>query len=172
MIRVTRRGGKIIIAAPNLCSPLMPLLDLLQMIAGKKGRPIWSETKRGAFQNMLRNFALYFKKRLSKQPQFLYREPDIENRIIGGDADSVYYANPIDLEKFFRLRGLRVIKRCVGFGVKGKVMASCFPRLSLYISMVVEKSRTPPDSENQAGLANLCKPSGPSETKLLTRHLF
>lgn len=139
MIRVTRSGGRIIIAGPNLCSPLMPFLDGLRMIAGKKGRPIWAETKGQAFQNALRNAALYFKKRFSTQPQFLYREPDIENRIIGGDADSVYYASPIDLEKFFRLRGLRVVKRCVGFGVKGKVMASCFPRVSLYISMVVHK---------------------------------
>ena len=139
MIRVTQKGGRIIIVGPNLCSPLMSFLDLLRRLAGKKGSPIWGETKRQALQNTLRNIALYFRKRFSAQPQFLYREPDITNRVIGGDADSVYYANPIDLEKFFRHHGLWVIKRCVGFGFKGKVIATCFPRFSPYISMVFQK---------------------------------
>lgn len=139
MIRVTRKGGRIIVSGPNLCSPLMPLLDLLQMIRGKPGRPVWAETKRQAFRNSLKNFALYFKKRFSSKPQFLYREPDLEDQIIGGDGDSAYYANPIDLEKYFQIHGLRIVKRCVGVGVKGQIMASCFPRFSLYISMVVQK---------------------------------
>jgi len=139
MMRVTRKGGRIVISGPNLCSPLMPLLDLLRLFRGRPGRPVWGETKRQAFRNGLRNFDLYFKKRLSSRPQFLYREPDLENQIIGGDGDSAYYANPIDLEKYFQLHRLHVVKRCVGVGAKGQIMASCFPRVSLYISMVVQK---------------------------------
>ena len=139
MIRVTRKGGKIIVSGPNLCSPLMPLLDLIRLIRGKSGRPVWGETKKQALENSLKNCALYFRKRLSSRPQFLYREPDLEHQIVGGDGDSAYYANPIDLEKCFQLHGLRVVKRCVGIGTKGQIMASYFPRISLYISMVVEK---------------------------------
>ena len=139
MIRVTRKGGRIIVCGPNLCSPLMPLIDLLQLIRGKPGRPIWGETKRQALATSVKNCGFYLKKRLSPCPQFLYREPDLENQIVGGDGDSAYYANPIDLEKCFRRFGLRIVKRCVGVGTKGKIMATCLPRFSLYISMVVER---------------------------------
>ena len=139
MIRVTRKGGRIIICGPNLCSPLMPLIDLMQLIRGKPGRPFWGETKRQALTNSWRNFFLYLKKRLSSAPQFLYREPDLEEQVYGGDGDSAYYANPIDLEKYFRRHGLRIVKRCVGVSAKGRIMATCFPRISLYISMVVQR---------------------------------
>lgn len=139
MIRMARRGGRIIISGPNLCSPLMPFLDLIRMIFGKPGRPIWAETKRQALLNTFKNATLYFQKRFSREPQFLYREPDLTDCAIGGDADSAYYAHPIDLEKFFRLRGLQIVKCCVGFGLKGRIMSTCFPHLSLYISMVVQK---------------------------------
>ena len=139
MIRVTRKGGRIIICGPNLCSPLMPLIDLMQLIRGKPGRPFWGETKRQALTNSWRNFFLYLKKRLSPAPQFLYREPDLEEQVYGGDGDSAYYANPIDLEKYFRRHGLRIVKRCVGVSAKGRIMATCFPRISLYISMVVQR---------------------------------
>jgi 2-polyprenyl-3-methyl-5-hydroxy-6-metoxy-1,4-benzoquinol methylase len=139
MIRVTRKGGRIVVAGPNLCSPIMPLLDFVQMVFGGNGRPIWAETKQQALQNALKNTNLYFTKRFGQLPQFLYREPDLEDQIIGGDADSTYIASPIDLEKFFRQHSLRIKKLCVGFGFKGKIMATFFPRTSLYISMVAEK---------------------------------
>ena len=139
MVRVTRKGGRIIVCGPNLCSPLMPLMDLARLIRGKPGRPVWGETKRQAFASSMKNFSLYLKKRLSPTPQFLYREPDLEDQVCGGDGDSAYYANPIDLEKSFRLRGLRIVKRCVGVSAKGKIMATCFPRISFYISMVVQR---------------------------------
>ena len=141
MIRVVKPGGRIIIAAPNLCSPLVPLFDFFRMLGTKKGCPIWAETKLQAIGKVWRNFWLCSKKRFSKKPDFLYREPDLEDRVIGGDADSVYYANPTDLEKFFRSNGLRIIKLSVGYGIKGKLMAKLFPRFGLYVSMVVEKSR-------------------------------
>ena len=139
MARVVKKGGKIIIAGPNLCSPILPLIDLLRMGMGGNGRPIWSETKRQAIKNIYINLTRSLKKRFASQPTFLYRKPDIEDQIIGGDADSVYYANPLDLERFFKNAGLKIIKLSVGFGFQGRLMAALFPRFSLYISMVVEK---------------------------------
>ena len=50
MIRVVHKGGRIVISGPNLCSPLIPLLDWLSLMAGKPGRPVWGETKRQALQ--------------------------------------------------------------------------------------------------------------------------
>ncbi|MFQ6044046.1 MAG: class I SAM-dependent methyltransferase [Candidatus Poribacteria bacterium] len=139
MARVVKKGGRIIIAGPNLCSPLLPLIDLLRMSIGGNGRPIWSETKRQAIKNIYINFIRSLRKRFVSQPTFLYRQPDIEQRIIGGDADSAYYANPLDLERFFKNAGLNIVKLAVGFGFKGRLMAALCPRFSLYISMVVEK---------------------------------
>ncbi len=140
MVRVVKKGGLVIIAGPNLLSPIMPLFDLFMMSFGKQGRQVFWETKRQAIRSFLANFVISFKKRFASQPHFLYRQPYLEDKVIGGDADSVYYANPLDLERFFKNAGLRIVKLCVGFGMKGKIAATLFPRCSPYISMVVKKS--------------------------------
>ena len=140
MIRVVSKGGRIVISGPNLCSPLIPLLDWLSLMSGKPGRPVWGETKRQALQQFTRNCRLYLTKRFStKPPNFIYREPDLQADAIGGDSDSAYYASPIDLAQFFRLNGFTIIKKAVGFGIKGRIIAGTFPYLSPYITMVVEK---------------------------------
>ena len=140
MMRVVRKGGRIVLSGPNLCSPLIPALDWLNLMAGKPGRPVWGETKRQALQQFTRNCRLYVKKRfLTKSPNFIYREPDLQVDAIGGDADSAYYASPIDLAQFFRSHGFTIIKKAVGFGLKGRIIAGAFPYLSPYITMVVQK---------------------------------
>ncbi len=140
MVRVVCKGGRIVLSGPNLCSPLIPFLDWLNLMSGKPGRPVWGETKRQALQQFMRNFRLYVKKRLlTKSPNFIYREPDLQVDAIGGDADSAYYASPLDLAQFFRSHGFTIIKKAVGFGIKGRIIAGAFPYLSPYITMVVEK---------------------------------
>ncbi len=139
MIRVTKDGGRIIVAGPNLCSPITSFLDFLSLLFGGNGRPIWAETKEQAFQGLIRNIEYYFTKRLSLEPSFIFRQPDLENQIIGGDADSVYLSSPIDLENFFKKAHLSIVKLSVGCGFKGRLVANLFPRLSPYISMVVDK---------------------------------
>ena len=139
MIRVTKDGGRIIVAGPNLCSPITSFLDLFSLLFGGNGRPIWAETKEQAFQGLIRNIEYYFTKRLSPEPNFIFRQPDLENQIIGGDADSVYLSSPIDLEHFFNKAHLSIIKLSVGCGFKGRLVANLLPRLSPYISMVVDK---------------------------------
>ena len=140
MMRVVCKGGRIVISGPNLCSPLIPLLDWLNLMSGKPGRPVWGETKKQALQQFIRNWRLYAQKRfLTKTPRFIYREPDLQADAIGGDADSAYYASPIDLAQFFRSYGFTIIKKAVGFGIKGRIIARVFPYLSPYITMVVEK---------------------------------
>ena len=140
MVRVVRKGGKVVISGPNLCSPITPFLDWIRLIHGKQGRPVWAETKQQAFQQLKENCQLYFRKRyFTKTPRFLYREPDLEMDAIGGDADSAYYANPIDIAKYFKRHGFRIVKRAVGFGIKGRLVAKVIPYLSPYITMVVQK---------------------------------
>jgi 2-polyprenyl-3-methyl-5-hydroxy-6-metoxy-1,4-benzoquinol methylase len=140
MMRVVCKGGRIVLSGPNLCSPLIPLLDWVSLMSGKPGRPVWGETKRQALQQFVRNCGLYVRKRfLTKSPNFIYREPDLQTDAIGGDADSAYYASSIDLAQFFRSHGFTIIKKAVGFGIKGRIIARAFPYLSPYITMVVEK---------------------------------
>ena len=140
MIRVVRMGGRIVLSGPNLCSPLIPLLDWINLMSGKSGRPVWGETKRQALQQFTRNCRLYVQKRFfTKSPQFIYREPDLQADAIGGDADSAYYASPIDLAHFFRRNGFTIVKKAVGFGIKGRILAGTSPYLSPYITMVVQK---------------------------------
>ena len=140
MMRVVCTGGRIVLSGPNLCSPLIPFFDWLNLMSGKPGRPVWGETKRQALQQFIRNCRLYVKKRfLTKSPNFIYREPDLQVDAIGGDADSAYYASPIDLAQFFRSHGFTIVKKAVGFGIKGRIIAGAFPYLSPYITMVVEK---------------------------------
>ena len=117
----------------------MSLFDLLMMSLGKRGRPIFAETTGQAMRNLLTNLVISLRKRGASQPHFRYRQPHLEDKVIGGDADSVYYANPRDLELFFKNAGLKILRLCVGFGLKGKIVAALFPRFSPYISMVVEK---------------------------------
>ncbi len=140
MVRVVRKDGRIVLSGPNLCSPLTPFLDWIRLLCGKSGRPVWGETKRQAFQQFKRNSGIYINKRfLTKTPHFIYRTPDLQADAIGGDADSAYYANPIDLAQFFKLNGFSIVKKSVGFGIKGRIIANMFPYISPYITMVVQK---------------------------------
>jgi ubiquinone/menaquinone biosynthesis C-methylase UbiE len=140
MIRVVRKGGKVVLSGPNLCSPITPFLDWIRMMFGKPGRPVWGETKQQTLQQFKRNCGLYINKRfLTKTPHFIYRNPDLQADATGGDADSAYYANPIDLAQFFKLNGFNIVKKAVGFGMKGRIVANMFPYLSPYITMVVQK---------------------------------
>lgn len=140
MVRVVRSGGKVILSGPNLCSPITPFIDWVRLIRGKSGRPVWGETKKQAFQQFVQNCKYYIRKRyISKTPQFIYRDPDLQVDAIGGDADSAYYANPIDLAQYFKMNGFTIVQKAVGFGLKGRFVANMFPYISPYITMVVQK---------------------------------
>lgn len=140
MVRVVRPGGRVLLSGPNLCSPLTSLIDWTRLMCGKSGRPVWGETKQQAWQQFKQNCRQYFRKRFyAKEPCFIYRNPDLQENAIGGDADSAYLANPIDLVQFFKQNGFRIVKKAFGFGIKGRIVANVSPYLSPYITMVVQK---------------------------------
>lgn len=101
MLRVVRRPGHIIIGLPNHASLWTPLEDRLRR---RDRRAFGVERGRGAWRWWKRNAALAWRKRSSRDAEFLYREP-ILHVAAGGDADAVYYAAPLDLIRFFRSRG-------------------------------------------------------------------
>ena len=145
MVRVVRKGGRVVLSGPNLCSPLTSLFDWARLMCGKSGRPVWGETKQQAWQQFKQNCRLYLRKKFYSKKQakqsinYIYRNPDLQENAIGGDADSAYLANPIDLAQFFEQNGFRIVKKAVGFGIKGRIVANLFPYLSPYITMVVQK---------------------------------
>lgn len=145
MARVVRQDGRVVLSGPNLCSPLTSLFDWTRLMCGKPGRPVWGETKHQAWQQFKHNCRLYLSKRFYTEKQakqsinYIYRNPDLQDNAIGGDADSAYLANPIDLAQFFKQNGFRILKKAVGFGIKGRIVANLFPYLSPYITMVVQK---------------------------------
>jgi SAM-dependent methyltransferase len=139
MKRVLKNGGILIVMAPNLLSPIWQAVDLVRMLFGKEGRPIWGETKSQAIKAGIKNFIILTRKKFSSKVTFLYRQPDLKDRIIGGDADSSYLANTIDLERFLRLNGFKILRLCVGFGKRGRFIAKVCPRYGPYVSLVAEK---------------------------------
>lgn len=103
-LRVVKRPGHIIIGLPNHASLWTPLEDRLR----RRNRLAFGvERGRGTWRWWKRNAALAWKKRMSSHPQFLYREPILSAS--GGDADAVYYAAPVDLLRFFRRHGARLV---------------------------------------------------------------
>lgn len=104
MLRVVRRPGHIIIGLPNHASLWTPLEDRLR----RRDRRAFGVVRgQGWWRWWKRNAALAWRKRVSSDAQFLYREP-ILHLAAGGDADAVYYAAPVDVIRFFRHRGARV----------------------------------------------------------------
>ncbi|MEO5740893.1 MAG: class I SAM-dependent methyltransferase, partial [Vicinamibacterales bacterium] len=105
MLRVLRRPGYIIIGLPNHASLWTPVEDRVRR---RDRRAFGVERGTGAWRWWKRNAALAWRKRLSNNEEFLYREP-ILHAAAGGDADAVYYAAPIDLMRFFRRRRSKLV---------------------------------------------------------------
>jgi SAM-dependent methyltransferase len=105
MLRVVRRPGHIIVGLPNHASLWTPIEDRLRR---RNRRAFGIERGRGAWRWWRRNATLAWRKRLSADAEFLYREPILDGTA-GGDADAVYYAAPIDLMRFFRSRAATLL---------------------------------------------------------------
>ena len=120
LIRIVRRPGLIIIGLPNHASLWTPIEDAIR----RRDRHAFGvERGRGAWRWWRRNAALTWQKRLAPRAEFLYRQP-ILDAAIGGDADAVYYAAPLDLLRFFRARRLELVKTSseVRFGPIGRFL--------------------------------------------------
>jgi len=50
------------------------------------------------------------KKKFKKEFSFTYKIPDLtDKKLVGGDTDAIYLANPIDLEKYLIKRNFKII---------------------------------------------------------------
>ncbi len=120
MLRVVRRPGHIIIGLPNHASLWTPIEDRLR---GRTRRAFGVEHGRGAWRWWRRNAGLAWHKRVLRRGDFLYRQPVLEG-VVGGDADAVYYAAPLDLLRFFRRRRADLVMTSAQrrFGALGRLL--------------------------------------------------
>lgn len=120
MKRVLANKGILIINSPNLISLWRPLKSLIKLIKGEEGIPVWGETVSQSIITLYKNLCLIIRKIILgiffKRVDFVYRMPDLEKaKRVGGDADSVFIANPLDLRVFLHKEGFRVINRQLPF---------------------------------------------------------
>lgn len=111
--RVLKQGGKAIVFSPNHFSPIERFLDFMRILSGRsEGKPIFAENKRQALSHMFRNTWITLGKLFRRDVRFITHEPDLtESKIVGGDSDAVYYCHPVDIWKFFKLKGFRVLAK-------------------------------------------------------------
>ncbi len=139
MLRVLNDHGYIIIHSPNLVSPYLPAFDLLRMMLGGEGRPVFAEDAKQASQWLKQNLKISLKKKFASKPDFLYREPDLSERRIGGDSDSVYLANQMDLAKYFKMNGCAIDNLSHAMSLKNKFIVTLTPNFAPYIGLVTHK---------------------------------
>jgi len=139
MSRVTAPGGRVLVLGPNLLSPWVGLREAIAHLRGDTERTVWGRNATEALRHALACRRMLAQKRRRPQPDFLYREPDLLERVIGGDADSAYLANPVDLERYFQQRGWRLVTRSAGVGWRGRLLARLLPYDSPHLCVVAEK---------------------------------
>jgi SAM-dependent methyltransferase len=142
MTRVTAPGGRVVIVGPNLLSPFVGLREAVAHLRGDTRSVVWTRDAKDALRHAFECRRLLARKRSLTEPEFVYRDPDLEDRVIGGDADSAYLANPVDLEKRFCRRGWRVIAVAAGVGWKGRLVARILPYHSPNLFVVAEKPKS------------------------------
>jgi SAM-dependent methyltransferase len=108
MARVTKVGGLIIVRAPQLASPLWPVLDIPLLLKGQ-GRPPhytgFSSALKFCVANIWRTLRIAF----AKEPIFHWREPDYSGG--GGDADATYWSSSTELVRFFEALNFSILNR-------------------------------------------------------------
>ena len=120
MIRVARPGGTVTIVSPHLLSPLASLRVVLRhswknrpakeifLRSPRMPRHPAGNTLPEGLATFFGNIARMTAKLLSPRPGFTMREPDLRPPLFA-DNDACYLCNPVDLVKYFRSRGCRIL---------------------------------------------------------------
>ncbi len=129
MLRVTKKGGLIIIVSPNWFSPF-------RAIRGFINPKDYETIGRNRFQQLGWFFySIYQTLKKLVNPTYVFRNPNLEDEeLISNDIDMVYVANQYDLQKFFRKNGHKVLK------LNADTFSYSFiPMLSPWLGVVVKK---------------------------------
>jgi SAM-dependent methyltransferase len=102
MVRVLKPAGRIVLASPNLLSPLWPIRDFPRMLFRREFRPPLYSSYLEALGFFCQSTYATFSKMFSRTPQFTARRPDLGQADSGGDFDAVYCSNARDITLFLR----------------------------------------------------------------------
>ena len=136
--RILKPGGWLIIHSPNLCSPFFPLQDILSLIRGGPGRPVFAEDLGMALRWFATCMGMSISKLLSPRPRFLYRRPDPACHT-GGDADSAYLACQIDLARYLSRNHMIVHRVCHARSAMSRIVARLAPPMAPFIGLVAQR---------------------------------
>ena len=135
MQRVVKKGGKIIILAPNLFSPL----STLRAVFRAKRKVSFYKTRLNALKLFIQNSFLLIKKWLQKQPDFIILSPRLDN-FSGSDEDAVYLSSFLDIYKWLKNNGFKVTSATFAEQrAMGKILSKYFPSFSSGIKIIAEK---------------------------------
>jgi SAM-dependent methyltransferase len=140
--RVCKPNGYIVIHCPNLLSPIHPLKALLyyrrQYIKSKLAfcTPFGNTTGKVLGQ-MMTNLCLLLGKMMDKEVKFTVRTPDFEHPEYG-DMDAFWWSNPIEIKRWFILRGHDI----VDYQSEGK--SSFLKEFSSAVQIIIRKKRNFP----------------------------
>lgn len=111
MLRLAKPAGFVIIIAPNLLSPIHCIKQMWRLARGKggEGASPFGKTLLECLGIGLRNGWWLALKALSAGWDFRPRQPDL-GEAADGDADSVWWCNPVDVGRFLAAHGGEVVQ--------------------------------------------------------------
>jgi SAM-dependent methyltransferase len=143
MLRVVKRGGRIVVVGPNLSGPHRIILGIFRL-AGRRGR-FWQyrsviECLRGGYQIMEWTVRILF----SSIPKFIYVYPLMKNGNLhfeSPDDDAVHVNHPLSFKKWFRKHGCRLDQYNAGSGDSAftRVFNRFFPSFATKVQIVARK---------------------------------
>jgi len=115
MKRILKKGGKLIIHAPNLFSPIWQLKSIIRQLKGEKGSYTGGRTIRESLQLLIKNTYAIIKRMLFKRSIFEIKHPELTDDVQGGDRDAVYLINPLDLKIFLQKNRFKLLYQTNAF---------------------------------------------------------
>lgn len=136
MARVVKKGGVLMVIAANLLSPIWPFRDFIRMLFGGPPRPVWCETPQDALKTFWRNLSISVSKWFEREPHWIRREPDLScEKVVGRDSEAVYLVSPLDVARFLKRRGFRILR----IGSQWIWLTKIIPSFSVCMMVVAEK---------------------------------
>lgn len=139
IVRVVQPGGKIILMAPNLTSPIIPVGIVRDLL--KKNTPylgITSLSKACALVGV--NFWRSLRAEFGMNA-FEMRKPILDNGIAGYDADAVYWTNAREISRFLKSKNCEILLfQKQGSSTISKLIASLLPGFAGKVCIVAQKN--------------------------------
>lgn len=138
MVRVVRPGGYIILLAPQLTSPLVPvriLKDLLTKHTPYLGITQFSTACSLIFMNIWRSLRAELGWNV-----FEMRQHTLDTGIIGYDADAIYWTNANEIRRFLESKGCEIhLFQRQGRSLLAKAIAYLLPGFAGQLCIVAQK---------------------------------